>query len=113
MPGPSTVLYPVKDLDTARARFTSLIGQPPTTDSAYYVGWTLDGLELGLNPHGHAQGMTGPVPYFMTDDIEGSLQALVQAGAEVRQQPSDVGGGRRVAWAVDTDGNPIGLMQDA
>jgi predicted enzyme related to lactoylglutathione lyase len=64
-------------------------------------------------PNGHANGMTGPVNYWPVDDIAVAIKGLVDAGAELRQEPSEVGGGRVVATLVDADGNPIGLMQDA
>ena len=53
-----TVLYPVKDLDKARALFAALFGADPHADSPYYVGFSVDGDEIGLVPSGHEQGMT-------------------------------------------------------
>ena len=58
----NTVLYPVKDLDKAKATFTALFGVEPHVDSKYYVGYEVDGHEIGLVPNGHVQGMTGPEP---------------------------------------------------
>jgi predicted enzyme related to lactoylglutathione lyase len=57
--------------------------------------------------------MTGPVAFWPVADIGTAIAALVAAGASVRQEPREVGGGRQVATLVDADGNPIGLMQDA
>jgi RND superfamily putative drug exporter len=34
----------------------------------------------GLDPHGHDQGLTGPVPYWTVDDINEQLRRLVSAG---------------------------------
>ena len=111
--GVKTVIYPVKDLDRAKALFTALLGAPPESDTPYYVGWKAAGQDVGLDPNGHAQGLTGPVPYFHVDDIAGSVQALLEAGGEVQQEPKDVGAGRLIAWVKDADGNVIGLLQDA
>jgi hypothetical protein len=33
-------------------------------DEAYYVGYRIGNQEIGLDPHGHTQGMTGPVCYW-------------------------------------------------
>ena len=99
------IIYPVKDLAAAKA----LLGAPPDQDAPYYVGWSIDGQDIGLNPHGFDQGMTGPVPYVDVADIEGRLDALVAAGASIVQEPTDVGGGRRIATVRDVDGNTIGL----
>ena len=108
----NTLVYPVKDLDAAKAVFTLLLGEPHT-DQPYYVGYNVDGQELGLDPNGHQKGLTGAVPYWSVDDIAARISALLSAGATVVQEPSDVGGGRRIAVLADADGNHIGLMQDS
>jgi predicted enzyme related to lactoylglutathione lyase len=56
--------------------------------------------------------MTGPLAYLHVDDIAKRLQALVDAGAEVLQQPKDVGGGKLLATVKDADGNVTGLRQN-
>jgi len=106
-----TLIYPVKDLDAAKAIFTALLGAAPEMDQPYYVGWKVDGQDIGLDPHGHSKGLTGPQPYWQVDDIEKAITALVEAGAEVTDKPHDVGGGRQIATVKDADGNPIGIMQ--
>ncbi|MEV5011255.1 VOC family protein [Streptomyces sp. NPDC056112] len=111
--GLQTIIYPVKDLDRAKALFSALLEVEPYADAPYYVGFKAAGQDVGLDPNGHAKGMTGPVPYWHVDDIRARLAALVAAGAEVLQDVQDVGGGRLIASAKDADGNLIGLLQDA
>jgi predicted enzyme related to lactoylglutathione lyase len=110
--GINTVIYPVKDLDAAKAMFAALTGAAPVVDSPYYVGWKVGGQDIGLDPNGHAQGLNGPVPFFHVPDIKASLQQLLDAGATELQAVRDVGGGRLVGSVVDSDGNQIGLLQD-
>jgi predicted enzyme related to lactoylglutathione lyase len=110
--GISTVIYPVKDLAAAKARFTRLLGMEPTSDAPYYVGWKIDGQDVGLNPHGHAQGMTGPVAYCEVADIKESLRELLAEGAESVDELRDVGGGKLIATVRDPDGNVLGLTQN-
>lgn len=107
-----TIIYPVKDLDRAKAVFSEVLGVDPYADEPYYVGFRLAGQEVGLDPNGHAKGMTGPVPYWHVDDIRARLEALVEAGAEVVQDVTDVGGGKLIASVKDPDGNVMGLTQD-
>jgi predicted enzyme related to lactoylglutathione lyase len=107
----NTVLYPVKDLDQAKATFTALFGVEPHVDSKYYIGYQVDGHEIGLIPNGHDQGMTGPEPYYDVEDIHASLAALTGAGAVVLQEPTDVAAGLLVAKLRDSDGNLIGVKQ--
>ncbi|MFJ8349571.1 VOC family protein [Streptomyces sp. NPDC094153] len=111
--GLKTIIYPVKDLDRAKALFKALLEVEPYADAPYYVGFKDAGQDVGLDPNGRAKGMTGPVPYWHVDDIRGRLAALVAAGAEVLQDVQDVGGGRLIASARDADGNLVGLLQDA
>ncbi|TME11604.1 MAG: glyoxalase [Chloroflexi bacterium] len=109
--GFGVVIYPVSDLAQAKTLYRTLLGVEPYTDEAYYVGFRVGDQEIGLDPHGHNQGMTGPVGYFHVSDIQQSLQALLDAGAHVQQEVKDVGGGKLIAWVKDADGNIIGLLQ--
>jgi predicted enzyme related to lactoylglutathione lyase len=109
--GIKTFIYPVTDLARAKALYSKLLGVEPYMDEAYYVGFSVGGQDIGLDPHGHSQGMTGPVGYVHVDDITSSLKALLDAGAQAQQQVKDVGGGKLVASVKDPDGNVIGLVQ--
>ncbi|MET7383517.1 VOC family protein [Streptomyces sp. NPDC005526] len=111
--GLRTIVYPVKDLDRAKALFGALLEVEPYADEPYYVGFKDAGQDVGLDPNGHAKGMTGPVPYWHVADIRARLAALLAAGAELLQDVQDVGGGRLIASVKDADGNLVGLVQDA
>lgn len=50
--GMQTILFPVKDLASANALYTALIGEQPIADSAYYVGFKVAGQDIGLVPNG-------------------------------------------------------------
>ncbi|MGW3311576.1 VOC family protein [Streptomyces sp. NPDC001073] len=110
--GLNTIIYPVKDLDAAKALFGALLGVEPYADESYYVGYKVAGQDVGLDPNGHARGMTGPVPYWTVDDIRTRLAAMVEAGAELVQDVQDVGGGKLIAFVKDADGNFVGLTQN-
>lgn len=111
-PALKTILYPVKDLAAAKAIFTTLTGERPHADQPYYVGFQVNGTELGLVPNGHQSGMTGPVGYWHVSDIRSQIDALTKAGATLVQDAKNVGGGRQTAVLTDADGNSIGLIQD-
>ena len=107
--GVKIIVYPVKDLAQAKARYAKLLGVEPYADSPYYVGFRIGDQEIGLDPNGQSQG---PLCYYQVDDIKQSLQSLVDSGAEVQQDVKNVGGGRLIASAKDTDGNIISFRQD-
>lgn len=109
--GMRTVTYPVKDIAATKQLYSKLFGVAPYMDEAYYVGFNVDGQDVGLDPNGHRKGMTGPVGYWHVDDINESLEALLEAGAVTEQPISDVGGGALIATVKDADGNVTGLFQ--
>jgi predicted enzyme related to lactoylglutathione lyase len=104
-------VYPVKDIAQAKTLYSKLLGVEPYVDGAYYVGFRVGDQEIGLDPNGHNQGMTGPIGYYQVDDIKKSLQSLLDAGGQVQQAVKDVGGGMLIASVKDADGNIIGLKQ--
>lgn len=105
------IVYPVRDLDAAKAVYSVLLGTEPYVDSPYYVGFRVGDLEVGLDPNGHQQGRSGPLPYRDVPDAEAALKTLVAAGATEVQPVRDVGGGTLVALVEDADGNVTGLRQ--
>ena len=58
----NTVLYPVKDLDKAKALFAALFGVDPHVDSSFYVGFSVNGAEIGLLPEGSRPRHDGARP---------------------------------------------------
>ena len=109
--GMRPVLYPVRDLAAAKGLYRELLGVEPIMDEPYYVGFRIDGQDVGLDPNGHAKGMTGPMSYWHVDDIRGAVDALLAAGAHPHHDVEDVGGGTLIAWVKDADENVIALLQ--
>jgi predicted enzyme related to lactoylglutathione lyase len=112
--GIRTITIPVRDLGAATALYATLLGVTPYVEQPYYVGFRPEGApEVGLDPNGHASGLTGPITYWHVDDIKAALAGLVEAGAEEQQPVRDVGGGALTASVRDADGNVTGLFQAA
>lgn len=99
------IVFPVKDVEKSKKFFNTFLDTEPYVDGAWYVGYKLDGLEVGLDPNG-----TAVVSYIDVDDIAARLKTLADAGAETVMEPKDVGGGLLVAQ-VEVDGNVLGLRQ--
>lgn len=109
--GIQTIIYPVNDLAQAKALYRQLLGVEPYMDEVYYVGFKVGDQDIGLDPNGYKKGMTDPVSYYHVDDIQKSLQSLLDNGAQTQQAVKDVGGGKLVASVKDADNNVIGLIQ--
>lgn len=111
--GVKTVIYPVADLERAKALFSTLLGARPTVDEPYYVQSEIGDQRLGLDPNGHTRGFPGAVGYWQVEDINARFQELISAGATEHESPRDVGNGTLIASVKDADGNVIGLIQSA
>jgi len=106
MPNPIKVLvYPAKDLDETKKYFSTFLGTEPYVDGAWYVGYKVGDLEIGLDPNSETA-----IAYTDVDDIEASLETMKSAGAKVVQEPKDVANGLLVA-KVEQDGNVLGFRQ--
>lgn len=103
------IVYPVKDIEKAKAFYGKFLDAEPYVDSPYYVGYRVGDLEVGLDPNSKA----GPIAYADVKDIKSSLQAMVNVGAEVVQDVKEVGGGLLIAKVKDVDGNVVGLRQQS
>lgn len=100
------IVYPVKDVEKAKAFYKKFLGIEPYADSPYYVGYKAGEVEVGLDPNGQAV-----IGYIEVVDIHAYLQTMLDAGATTFQEIKDVGGGLLIAQLKDADGNVLGLRQ--
>ena len=101
------LVYPVKDVEKAKAFYGKFLDTKPYVESAYYVGYKVGEQEVGLDPNSNV----GPVAYTDVQDIKSCLQAMIEVGAEIVQDVKNVGGGMLIAQVKDADGNVVGLRQ--
>ena len=106
--GIRTIIYPVEDIARAKALYSKLLGVEPCVENPYYVGFNVGDQHVGLDPKGHR---TGPLAYWHVSDVKESLQLVLDAGGQMQQAVKDVGGGKLVAAAKDTEGNLVGFIQ--
>ena len=107
--GLRTVCYPVKDLDAAKAWYTTVFGVGPYFDQPFYVGFEIGGFELGLVPDGEP-GKQGSTVYWGVDDIDAEVARIIALGATLPAAIQDVGDAIRVADLTDPFGNVLGLI---
>ncbi len=108
--GLRTVIYPAPDLETARSFFTELLGFGPYFDEPFYVGFEVEGYELGLDPI--ADPSAGAVTYWGVANAEHALTWLVQHGATELSAVAEVGGGIRVATVRVATGAVFGIIEN-
>ena len=110
--GLATVIYPVPDLDRAKAWYAQAFGQQPYFDQPFYVGFEIAGYELGLLPDEGRPGPDGGVAYWRVAGIDAAVARFTGAGATIVSEAKDVGEGIKVAVVADPFGNSIGLIEN-
>src|SRR6266700_7227050 len=101
--GLRTVIYRAPDLDKARAWYSRVLGIAPYSDQPFYVGFSLAGYELGLDPDSSSTpaGPGGVIVYWGVSDARVALERLLSLGATGRTAVQDVGEGIRDATVFD------------
>lgn len=108
--GLRTVIYPASDLAASKAWYSQLLGVEPFFDEPFYVGFSVEGYELALDPSGDPAA--GPVTYWGVADAVAALAQLLDAGAAPRGQVLDVGDGIRVATVLEPGGAILGVIEN-
>ena len=108
--GLRTVIYPAVDLAAARAWWVDFLGREPYFDQPFYIGFEVEGYELGLLPD--APLVEGVLTYWGVDDAEAAVAAAVAAGATVHTPATEVGDGIVTATVRTPDGAILGLIKN-
>ncbi len=95
--GLRTVIYHAPDLDKAKAWYSSVLGIAPYFDQPFYVGFSVGGYELALDPDASSTpgGTAGAVTYWGVADAQARSTVLS------RSEPPSVQPCRRSATAFE------------
>lgn len=108
--GLRTVIYPTRDLAASTEWFAGILGLRPYFDEPFYVGFSVAGYELGLDPAADLEA--GPVSYWGVADAGTALVGLLASGATPREDVREVGEGIRVASVVEPGGGVLGIIEN-
>ena len=100
-------VFPVTDIEAAKAFYSTFLGVQPYADTPYYVGYRVGDQEIGLDPN----SKLGPIAYTDVLDIKARLEEMTKAGAETVQDITDVSAGLLIAQVKDANGNVVGFRQ--
>lgn len=64
-----SIVYTVTDIDASKAVHTAMLGVEPHTDTPYYVGYNVGGVEIALAPGAE----NGTVAQVLVEDVEAAL----------------------------------------
>lgn len=107
--GLRTVIYGAKDIEAAKAWYSTVLGIQPYFDEPFYVGFEVGGFELGLEPNA-AVGISGPLAYWGVADADLAYKRLLELGASEQNPIQDVGGDIRIGSVIDPFGNSLGVI---
>ena len=109
-----TVVYHVSDLESAKQWYSQITNMEPYFDQPFYVGFDINGCELGLDPDmtGVSAGNHSFV-YWSVVGIENCVDSLIAKGAILSDAIKEVGDGIKVAVVNDPWGNAVGLIEGA
>ena len=108
-----TVIYHVEDLDDAKNWYKNITGTDPYFDQPFYVGFDINGCELGLDPDvNNIEAGNQSVAYWSVDNIEAVVEKLTENNASVISAITEIGDGIKVAVLKDPFGNAIGLIEE-
>lgn len=109
-----TVIYHVADLQAAKDWYIKATGIQPYFDEPFYVGFDINGCELGLDP-----SMKNILPgnhtesYWAVDSAKEAVEKFTSFGATLVQDVTNVGGPIQAAIVADPFGNHIGFIEGA
>ena len=110
--GIRSVIYGVKEIKEAKLWYEKVLNKKPYFDSECYVGFNVEGFELGLYSEAKSvhKKSDGVVAYWGVTEIEKEYNRLIKLGAVVFEEISDVGEGIKMAAFVDPFGNIFGII---
>ncbi|GAB3262776.1 VOC family protein [Larkinella harenae] len=109
--GLRTVIYAAPDLLYAKTWYSKILGVKPYVDEPFYVGFSVGGYELGLDPA--VKPMDGStITYWGVANIEKAWEHLMSHGASVHSGIEEVGEDVKVASVKDPFGNILGITEN-
>ncbi len=110
--GLRTIVYHVTNLEVAKMWYSEMFDIKPYFDESFYVGFDVNGFELGLDPSDteYTKGNSS-ITYWKVDDIDKMFAHLAKKKVIVHEEIHSVGEGIRLGSIKDPFGNVIGLIE--
>jgi predicted enzyme related to lactoylglutathione lyase len=109
-----TVIYHVADLQAAKEWYIKATGVQPYFDEPFYIGFDINGYELGLDPSmKNVSAGNHSESYWAVESAREAADKFVSLGATLVQDVTNAGGTIHVAIVADPFGNHIGFIEGA
>ena len=106
--GLRTVIYPAPNLAAAKNWWSDFLGYEPYFDEPFYVGFNVEGYELGLLPD--ANPVDGAQTYWGVANVEQAVEKAITQGAVAVSPATDVGDGIVTATVRIPSGSVVGFI---
>ena len=105
--GLRTVIYAVADLEKAKDWYSEVLSQQPYFSEPFYVGFSVGGFELGLDPDtSNVNPGSNAVAYWGVSDAKAAYARLLGLGARENSPVRDVGS------VLDPFANVLGIIEN-
>jgi predicted enzyme related to lactoylglutathione lyase len=104
-------IYAVTDVEQSKNWWASTLGLAPYFEIDGYVGFDIEGNELGLKRV--ADGASETVSYWGVADVADALAQAISNGATQHEPVTDIGDGIDIASVRTPDGNMLGFILEA
>jgi len=108
--GIATLIFPTDNLAASKQWWQTALGKEPYFDEPFYVGFDINGYELGINPK--ASASIGPVAYLRVENIVRAFSDFIDNGCSIVGGISDVGADIQVGELRNPDGQVFGVIQN-
>lgn len=109
-----TVIYHAADLREAKEWYIKATGVQPYFDEPFYVGFDINGCELGLDPSiNNILPGNHTVSYWAVESAKMVTEKFVALGATLVQDVTNVGGSINISIVAYPFGNHIGFIEGA
>lgn len=106
-----TCIYRVSDIKQATVWYSKVFATEPYFNEPFYVGFNIEGYELGLQPEESSEPKgISVLTYWGVDDVKQKFSQLIAQGATELELPTEVGGGIVVAAVKYPWGNVFGII---
>lgn len=108
-----TAIYHVSNLEDAKKWYSTLLDKPPYFDAPFYIGFDINGFELGLDPDNTGiQFGNNSYALWNVDDLDATVATIMALGGVLQKPIETVGENMRVAICLDPWQNCIGLIEE-
>ena len=107
--GLRTTVYKVSNLEEAKVWYSKAFQTEPYFNEPFYVGFNIEGFELGLLPDETQKG-ENVISYWGVNNIQECYEHLLNIGGRSHEAPTNVGGELMVASIFDPWDNIVGII---